>query len=108
MKSKDLPKLIPTKVRITRKISYEVVYTDDYVAEQKLLGQCRPEPAYQIVIYNKQSDTEKYKTFLHETIHAINFETEGLNMTENQVAALEQGLFRVLKLNGILDTLFKK
>lgn len=106
MQAKDLWKLIPNKVRITRLVTYEVLYTDAFLTDNLQLGECRPD-SKQILIRNGQSPTEAYKTFLHECLHAASFENEGLNLTETQVRKLEDSIFRMLKLNGILDKLVK-
>lgn len=102
MKAKDLPKLIPNKIRITKDVSYEVVYIDEFNRETGFqYGECRSDTK-QIVLNKNQPPSELFKTFLHETLHAISFENEGLDLTEKQVRVLEHGLFRVLKLNGWL------
>ena len=101
MKAKDLPKLIPTHVRVTQKVSYEVVYVEDFKGEQFTYGECRYEQR-QIVLNKNQPPSELFATYIHELLHAISFETKGLNLTENQVRALEKGVLRVLKLNKLL------
>lgn len=101
MRAKLLPKLIPTHIRITQKVTYEVVYVEDFKGEQYTYGECRPDQK-QIVLNKNQPPTELFKTFLHETLHAISFETKDLALTEKQVMALEKGLFRLLKLNNLL------
>ncbi len=104
MKAKDLRKLIPSAVRITRNVTYEVVWVDEFLKDAKQLGECWFD-GKQIKINKNQSNTEAYKTYLHEVIHAISFETDGLNLTETQVRKLEDGLYRMYKLNGILEKL---
>ena len=104
MKPKDLLKLIPSHVRITSKVTYEIVWCDEFFKDAKQLGECWFE-GKQIKINKNQSPTEAYATFLHEVAHALSFETPGLNLTEKQVQKLEKGLFRILKLNGILEKL---
>ncbi len=102
---KNLLKLIPSIVRATRHISYEVLYVEEF-KDKTQVGECRPNEK-QIVLKNKESQTETFKTFIHEICHMISFEQPGLNLTEKQVRALEEGLYRVLKLNGVLDKLLK-
>lgn len=104
LRAKDLPKLIPSRIRIKKDISYEVVYIEDFKGEGYQYGECRPDTK-QIVLNNNQPPTELLKTFIHETLHAISLETKGMNLTEKQVRLLEDGLFRVLKLNNILGKL---
>jgi len=102
MRVKDLLKLIPSQVRINRKVAYEVLYTSEFLKDDKQLGECRPDHK-QILIKNEQSDSEKFQTFIHEVLHAISFENPKLNLTENQVQLLERGLFKILKLNKVFD-----
>lgn len=87
---------IPSQVRITSKISYEVVYTDQF-KDPKVVGESRP-GFPQIAIQNGLSNTETVKTFIHEVLHAIATEND-FTLTENQVLALEDGIYRVLRLN---------
>lgn len=103
MKAKDLVKLIPNKVRITRHVAYEVVWTTEFLNDHIQLGECRYE-SRQILIKHGQSPTEAYKTFIHEVLHAISFEVAGLVLTENQVSKLEHAVFRLLKLNNLLES----
>ena len=91
---------LPPRVRITHKASYEVVYTD-HLMEGDVVGECRPD-SKQIVLYTGQTPTQLLSTFIHETIHAINFETPGLNITENQTLKLEKALLRFLRLNKLI------
>ena len=101
MRAKDLLKLIPNHVRVTHKVTYEVLWCDGFFKDGKQLGECDG-VSKQIKISKNQSATEQYKTYLHELLHAISFETEGLNLTERQVMALEAGLYRVYRLNDQL------
>jgi hypothetical protein len=105
MKPTDLLKLIPSKVRITRNVSYEVVFIDSF-PDSKQVGECRHDKK-QIVIKNGESPTETFKTYLHELLHAISLECEGMNLTEKQVGLMEHEVFRVVKLNNVLDVLVK-
>lgn len=105
MKPSDLLKLIPARVRITQSVTYEVVFIDSF-PDPKQVGECRPD-SKQIVIKKGESPTETYKTFLHEVLHAMSLERDGMNLTEKQVRLLEDEVFRVLKLNKILEILVK-
>lgn len=100
IKIKKAVELIPNKVRITREATYEVLYTDAFLTDPAQFGECRYDPK-QILMRNSQSDSEKVQTFIHEVLHAISFENDGLNLTEKQVMILERSLFRVFKLNGL-------
>lgn len=89
---------IPSHVRITARRDYEVTYIDTFKNDPEQLGECRLEPP-QIVIKTEQPPGEKFSTFIHETIHALDFEDK-IGLTEKQVLKLERGIFRMLKLNG--------
>lgn len=101
MTKKELQKLvdnIPNKIRITKDVSYEVVWLDHFPDTDYQYGECRFD-SKQIVINKNQSNTEKLSTTLHELLHAVAMEND-IPLTEKQVMALERSLFRVLKLNG--------
>lgn len=101
MRARDLVKLIPSRIRITRHISYEVVFTNEFLNDNSQLGECRYDTR-QILIKNGQSPSEAFKTYIHEVLHAISFEVSGLKLTENQVSKLEHAIFRFLKLNNLI------
>lgn len=104
MNAKQLKNLVanlPNSIRITKSISYELVFIDNFPDNIKTLGECRFE-AKQIVINKNQSNTETLKTILHEILHAVALEND-ITLSESQVVGLEEGLFRVIKLNGILN-----
>lgn len=73
----------------------EIEELDDGAA----LGHCRPDTR-QIIISKKSKD--KWRVFLHEAIHAINFDYE-IGLTENQTLKLEDALIRVMKLNRVYE-----
>lgn len=100
MKKAKLKELIPSKVRITRDVSYEVLFVDEFT-DTKQVGECRFEHQ-QIVIKNGLSDSECYKTYLHELFHSFSFEYPGLNLTEKQVMLLEDAFYRYERLNKII------
>ncbi len=74
----------------------------DEFTDLKQVGECRLENK-QIVIKNGLSDTETYKTYLHELFHAFSYEYPGLNLTEKQVQKLEEAFYRYERLNKIID-----
>jgi hypothetical protein len=88
---------LPSRVRITQRIAYEVVYVETF-QNPNVLGECRFD-SKQIVIKSGQSPRETRKTLIHEIYHAMSFETPKLNLTEAQVLALEKATDRVLRLN---------
>ncbi len=107
MKNKDLIKLIPNKVRITSKVTYEVVWIDSFLNDPKQMGETRcSESLKQIVISKSQPESEMFLTFLHEFIHAVALENN-IELTEKHVIGLEKGIFRSLKLNKVFDKLLK-
>ncbi len=63
------------------------------------LGECRPSTR-QIVLLKKQKN--KWKTFIHECLHAFSFDWD-IGLTETQVSKLEEAIFRALKLNKIFQ-----
>lgn len=99
IKITDLLKILPNKVRITKDVAYEIVYIDEF-NDNATLGECRYDQK-QIVINRNQSKTETVKTILHEIVHAIAMEND-IKLTETHVLGLENGLWRFLKLNGLL------
>lgn len=104
MKAKDLKKLVnslPSFVRITNKINYEIVFIDDFI-DPKVLGECRPNTK-QIVLKKGLSNTLLLRTLLHESLHAIAMEND-FELPESQVLNLEDGIFRFLKLNNLMRT----
>lgn len=98
---KKLLSLIPNHVRITKNVTYEVVWCDEFFKDGDQMGECWYE-GKQIKINKNQSATEAFKTFIHEVFHAASFENKSLKLTETQVRALEDAMFRILKLNGLL------
>lgn len=85
---------LPATVRITSKIKYDVL-SSPCIGE--LHGICDFEKL-QIVINPHQSNTEAHKTLIHEILHAVSNEYDA-GLTENQVRALEEGLYKLFKLN---------
>lgn len=91
---------IPTSVRITPKVTYEVLFSDEISSGPDVLGEMRPVEK-QIIIKNGQSNTEMAKTYIHEVLHAISDEND-VKLTEQQVRKLENALWRFLRLNNLL------
>lgn len=90
---------IPQSIRVTPKVTYEIVYVDSF-KNPDVLGEMRPD-IKQIAIKNGQSNTELIKTYIHELTHMISDEN-GIGLTERQVTKLEHALYRFLRLNGYL------
>ena len=96
---------LPPRVRITPKVSYEILFIERFDDDEKCVGQTRYETK-QIVIKKNESLSLTFRTVLHEIIHAINFEYE-LDLTERHVLGLEKGIFTVFRINKLLDLISK-
>lgn len=90
---------IPSHARITSKRDYEVTFIDNF-KDGKQVGECRQEPS-QIVVKRGQTPKEEYSTFLHECIHAADYEYE-IGLSEKQVLKLEKALLKYLLLNKVI------
>lgn len=90
---------IPSSIRITPKLSYEILFTDSF-PNPDVLGEMRIDTK-QIVIKNGQSNTELMRTYIHEIIHVLSDEND-VKLTESQVTKLEQATYRFLRLNGLI------
>lgn len=101
MSKKKLKDKIPSKVRITSKVSYEVVFIDSF-QDPNQLGECRYYEK-QIVIKNGLSDSECWGTFIHEVAHSMSFEYgDKTPLTETQVLWLEKALKNFIRLNKLV------
>ena len=98
---KQMIKRIPSKVQIAKSSSYEVVWIDSF-DNDTVLGETRFDKR-QIVIKKGLSPKITVVTYLHEVIHAISAE-HNVELTENQVLALENSFYYLLK----NDNIFKK
>lgn len=95
---------LPSHIRITPYVSYELVYIPEF-ANKKILGETRPDTK-QIVIKSNEPPGQTVSTIIHEILHAIALEND-FELTEKQVLALEDGIVRALRLNKIFDVLGK-
>jgi len=95
---KKLLKSIPHRVQISRKGFYEILYVDSFL-DESTVGETRLDKK-QIVLKDKQTPKESVHTYIHELLHAISDEYE-VNLTENQVIALERAIYYVLKSNNV-------
>jgi len=89
---------IPSRVRITTKISYEVVWVDTFDCP-KTLAECRYTDK-QIAIKKGLSLSLTEKCFIHEVTHAIDFETK-LGLTHKQIYRLDSILHKFMRLNNL-------
>ncbi len=98
-----LPK-IPTKLRTASRSHYEVLFIESF-SNPLQVGECRPDNK-QIIIKSSLTDKEKLSCFIHESIHAVNFEYE-IGLTETQVLKLETAIMKVADLNKLFELLGK-
>ena len=98
---KKLMKKIPNKVQLSKKGEYEIVWVDSF-KQDDVVGETRFDRK-QIAIKDKMSPKNTVITYLHEVAHGLSAEHE-IQLTENQILALEKGLYYLLK-DG---NLFKK
>jgi len=96
---KSLLTKIPAKVKFG-KSTYEVLWVDAFPNE-KTLGETRFD-VKQIVLKKDDSAKETIHTYLHECIHALEFEYDA-GLTESQVVALEKGIKDILKKGNIFN-----
>lgn len=95
---------LPSHIRVTSKSSYELLEIEDF-KEGDRDGECRPTPQ-QIIVRKGLSPSNKFSTYVHETIHALNFEYE-IGLSEAQVLKLEAAIMKLGILNKIFDLLGK-
>lgn len=98
---KSLMKKIPNKVQLSKRGEYEIVWVDSF-KQDDVVGETRFDRK-QIAIKKKMSPKNTVITYLHEVAHGVSAEHE-IQLTENQILALEKGLYYLLK-DG---NLFKK
>lgn len=94
-------KKIPNKVQLSKRGEYEIVWVDSF-KQTDVVGETRFDRK-QIAIKNKMSPKSTVITYLHEVAHGLSAEHE-IQLTENQILALEKGLYYLLKDSN----LFKK
>lgn len=87
-----LPK-IPSHVKVKNKVVYEVVWVDSF-SDVDVLGECRFD-SKQIAIKKGQSAAQVMKTFIHELLHAVEFERE-VKLPHKTVYQLEDAVFYLL------------
>ena len=92
---------IPNTIKLKSKVKYEIIFADVIGEKESTMAECRYD-FKQIVIKNGQSETETWKSFIHELIHAIEFEFR-IPIPHKITYLLEDAVFRVAKINGYLD-----
>lgn len=95
-----VPTLFHTKkAKRKGKITYEVLYVDEFPKDHKQIGESRIWPhGKQILLKKDLGKVEMLKTFIHEMIHIVTLEND-VNLTEKQVLALEEALWWTLRFN---------
>ena len=96
---------IPSHVKITPKVSYEILFIPEF-KDAKTLGETRYQDVKQIVIKSGEPPSHTISTIIHELIHSIDIENK-IGLTEKQVLGLEEGIFRALEANKLFDLLGK-
>ena len=92
---------IPSRIRIKAKVFYEIVWQERIADDPDCLGLC-DSGTRTIFMRLGMSESETLKTFIHEVLHALSAEHE-FELPHKTVYALEDAIFRVLKLNGLLN-----
>lgn len=84
---------IPAQVKIKNKVTYEIAWVDSF-KDPKTLGECRFE-ARQIVLKKHQSERETFKTFVHELLHAVDYE-RNVRIPHKLVYGLEDAIYYLI------------
>ena len=87
---------LPRKVRITPEVSYYVYLVDEF-EDDDILGLCEPETK-QILIRFNLGKREMMATFIHEVLHAIEFE-HGIAIPHALISQIDTSIEQVLRLN---------
>ncbi|NDF13277.1 MAG: hypothetical protein EB060_10755 [Proteobacteria bacterium] len=96
--------MIPSRVRIKRNAVYNVVYQAEIEGNKHLEGLCvritvpGERPVRQIILKKGMSRTQTELAFIHELIHAIEFEYE-IAIPHALIYLLEAPIHKILKLN---------
>jgi hypothetical protein len=84
---------VPSHIKIKNKVSYEIVWVESF-EDDTTVGECRFD-ARQIAIKTGLSKRETIKTFIHEVLHAIEFE-RGIKIQHKAIYQLEDAVFYLL------------
>lgn len=91
---------IPPKVRIKARISYPIHYSDLIDDDPNCYGRAYPDKRI-IVLKNGLSESVLNEAFIHEVLHAIEYEyTNGI--PHSIVEVLGSSILKILKLNGVI------
>lgn len=95
---KSLVSRIPASVAVSRKDTYEVLFSKDL---KQNVGETRISPHHkQIVIQIGLNNKQTIITYIHELLHAVS-ETYDVGLTENQILKLEKAFYYILKSGNI-------
>lgn len=95
---------LPSHIRITPKVAYELLEVEEF-KDKATEGETRGDTK-QIVVRKGQNPSDKISTYIHEWIHALDFENN-VGLTEPQVLKLEKSIMKSLELNKLFDFLGK-
>ena len=84
---------IPSHIKIKNKVTYEVVWVDSF-KDTDVLGECRFDTK-QIALKKNQTEREIMKTFIHECLHAMEFE-RGIKIPHKAIYQLEDAVYYFL------------
>lgn len=91
---------LPSRIRIKRNISYEIVYQDVIKGDEDCLGMCDPNTRH-IYIKTGISKTDLKKTIIHELFHCWESEYE-IKISHESIYKLEDAVLKFLTLNKII------
>lgn len=87
---------IPTKVRITKQVTYEILFAQS-LDEKTTVGECRFTEK-QIVLKLGEPHEEMLSTLIHEILHAMSYEY-GVDLPHKAIYQMEGPLLELMKLN---------
>lgn len=90
---------LPSHIRIKAKVRYQLVWVDRFDDSDTLALCIYDDKQIQFHLSLKEKPHELAKALIHEVLHAVAWEY-GLKIPHSLIYALDQVLFRILKLNG--------
>lgn len=91
---------IPSKIRIKRGVSYDIVYQDIIKSDPDCLGMCDPNTRH-IYIKKNISNTDLKKTIIHELFHCWESEYD-IKISHDSIYKLEEAVLKFLILNKFI------
>lgn len=89
--------MLPSRVRLKSKVSYEIVYQDLIKDDPNCLGLCDPNNRH-IYIKNGLSKNLEIQCFIHEWLHSAENEFK-IKLSHESIYKLEEAIFKFLTLN---------